>query len=44
MQDLLLLAAVVITFVFGWFLMKRLDHFLESNRQAQNHSKAAFKP
>ncbi|MDO4322210.1 MAG: hypothetical protein Q4C61_06750 [Lachnospiraceae bacterium] len=35
MQDLLLAAAVAAMFVFGWFLMKRLDCFLEKNRQAQ---------
>lgn len=36
MQDLLLLAAVSATFVFGWFLMKKLDWFLEDNRQTQD--------
>lgn len=35
MQDLLLVAAVAAMFLFGWFLMKRLDCFLEKNRQAQ---------
>ena len=31
MQDMLLLAAVAATFCFGWFLMKKLDFFLENN-------------
>lgn len=35
MQDVLLLAAVAVTFVFGWFLMGKLDCFLESNRHRQ---------
>lgn len=35
MQDWLLITAVAATFVFGWFLMKGLDRFLENNRQAQ---------
>lgn len=35
MQDLLLVAAVAAMFLFGWFLMKRLDCFLEKNHQAQ---------
>ena len=35
MQDLLLVAAVAAMFLFGWFLMKRLDRFLEKNRQTQ---------
>lgn len=35
MQDLLLAAAVAAMFLFGWFLMKRLDCFLEKNHQAQ---------
>lgn len=35
MQDMLLLAAVAAAFVFGWFLAKRLDSFLESDRHAQ---------
>lgn len=35
MQDLLLVAVVAAMFVFGWFLMKRLDCFLEKNCQAQ---------
>lgn len=35
MQDVLLLAVVAITFVFGWFLMGKLDCFLELNRHRQ---------
>lgn len=35
MQDVLLLAAVAAVFVFGWFLMDKLDRFLESNRHMQ---------
>lgn len=35
MQDLLLLAAAAVPFVFGWFLMKKLDNFLENNGRAQ---------
>lgn len=35
MQDVLLLVAVVVTFAFGWFLMGKLDCFLESNRHMQ---------
>lgn len=36
MQDLLLLAVLVLIFVLGWFFMKRLDNFLERNRQEQD--------
>ena len=35
MQDILLIAAVVAVFAFGWYLMGKLDAFLESNRQDQ---------
>lgn len=35
MQELLLLEVVAAAFVFGWILMKRLDCFLDRNRQAQ---------
>lgn len=35
MQDVLLIAAVAATFVFGWFLMGKLDRFLESNHRSQ---------
>ena len=35
MQDILLLAAVAVAFIFGWFLMGKLDLFLESNRHMQ---------
>lgn len=35
MQDVLLLAAVAVTFAFGWFLMGKLDRFLDSNRHRQ---------
>lgn len=35
MQDVLLLAAVAATFAFGWFLMGKLDRFLEENRHTQ---------
>lgn len=35
MQNVLLLAAVAATFIFGWFLMGKLDCFLEVNRHAQ---------
>jgi len=31
MQDWLLLFAVAITFIFGYLVMKKLDHFLEEN-------------
>lgn len=35
MQDWLLVAVVAVMFVFGCFLMKRLDCFLEKSRQTQ---------
>lgn len=35
MQDLLLVAVVAVMFVLGWFLMKRLDCFLEKSHRAQ---------
>lgn len=35
MQDVLLLVTVAVTFTFGWFLMGKLDCFLESNRHMQ---------
>lgn len=35
MQDVLLLAAVAVTFAFGWFLMGNLVSFLESNCHMQ---------
>lgn len=35
MQDVLLLLAVAVTFAFGWFLMGKLDCYLESNRHMQ---------
>lgn len=35
MQNVLLLLAVAITFAFGWFLIGKLDCFLESNRYRQ---------
>ena len=33
MRDLLLLASLAAVFAFGWFLMGRLDRFLENSRQ-----------
>lgn len=35
MRNCLLLAPVLAMFLFGWFLMKRVDVFLEENRRAQ---------
>lgn len=35
MQDFLLLVSMVAIFIFGWVLMKKLDHFLDENRKAQ---------
>lgn len=35
MQNVLLLVAVAVTFAFGWFLMGKLDNFLEMNRHMQ---------
>lgn len=43
MQDLLLAAGAAAVFVFGWFLMKRLDCFLEKNCQAQEIQLASGK-
>ena len=36
MQDLFLIAAIAALFAFGWYLMGKLDAFLESNRQDQS--------
>ena len=33
MQDILLLVGMTVWFVFGWFLMKRLDCFLINNEK-----------
>lgn len=33
MRDVLLLSAVMIYFVLGYFLMKRIDRFLEENER-----------
>ena len=35
MQDFLLLVSVLAIFIFGWFLMKKLDAFLDENRKVQ---------
>lgn len=35
MQDFLLLTSVVAVFIFSWFLLKRLDEFINKNEQAQ---------
>lgn len=35
MQDFLLLVSVLAIFIFGWFLMKKLDDFLDENRKVQ---------
>lgn len=35
MRDAALLTAVAAAFAFGYFLMTRLDRFLEENRKAQ---------
>lgn len=35
MQNVLLLLTVAVTFAFGWFLMGKLDHFLEMNHHMQ---------
>lgn len=34
-QDLLLIAVLAVTFVFGYFLVKKVDRFLEENGQEQ---------
>lgn len=33
MQDILLIVAIAAVFAFGWYLMGKLDAFLDSNRQ-----------
>ena len=35
MEDIVLFAALALVFLFGWHLMKKLDNFLENNRQSQ---------
>ena len=35
MQDVLLVVAVAVMFVFGWFLVKKLDGFLKSSDRQQ---------
>lgn len=35
MQDFLLLVPILAVFIFGWFLMKKLDAFLNENRKVQ---------
>lgn len=35
MQDVLLLAAAAVIFAFGWFLIGKLDRFLESNNHVR---------
>lgn len=43
MQDLLLVAAVAATFVFGWFLVKKLEDFVKTvagNRGRRRMKKA----
>ncbi len=35
MQDLLLVAAVAATFVFGWFLVKKLEDFVKNSCRQQ---------
>lgn len=35
MQDVLLFAVVAAAVVFGWFLIERLDRFLENNYHTQ---------
>lgn len=34
-QDLLLIAVLAVTFVFGYFLVKKVDRFLEESGQEQ---------
>ena len=41
MQDFLLIAAAAAVFAFGWYLMGRLDAFLESNCQDQTALRSA---
>ena len=33
MEDVVLIAGTVLMFLFGWFLMKRLDQFLAENQK-----------
>ncbi|MFR5931251.1 MAG: hypothetical protein ACLUGI_11785 [Subdoligranulum sp.] len=33
MEDVVLIAGTALMFLFGWFLMKRLDRFLDENRK-----------
>lgn len=35
MQDFLLLLSVLVIFVIGWILMKKLDVYLDENQKAQ---------
>ena len=34
MEDVILIIAVIAVMIFGFFIMKRLDVFLEENRKA----------
>lgn len=31
MRDLLFVIILMVFFLYGWYLMKKLDHFLEEN-------------
>ncbi len=45
MQDAILVIAVLSAIVFGFFIMRRLDDFLEKNRKAsenEEHEKTSF--
>ena len=33
MEDVVLIAGAALMFLFGWFLMKRLDRFLDENQK-----------
>ena len=33
MKDVILIVGMALTFLFGWFLMKRLDQFLAENQK-----------
>lgn len=33
MEDVVLIAGTAMVFLFGWFLMKRLDRFLDENQK-----------
>ena len=33
MEDVVLIAGTALMFLFGWFLMKRLDRFLDENQK-----------